>query len=168
MIYGKTAAGQAALRDRSVALTPRQRSAFILFDGKRQDTEVLAATGAQALDVDHLVALGLLEPVAAQPRVAVAAVAMPGAVAAPAPAAANAAASGAVPASPSGRSDQERYLQAYPIATKLTSALGLRGFRLNLAVEAAGGLPELRALAPKILDAVGAIEYEPLRRALDD
>lgn len=166
MIYGKTAAGQAALRDRSVALTPRQRSAFILFDGKRQDTEVLAATGAQALDVDHLVALGLLEPVAAQPRVAVAAI--PGAVAAPAPAAANAAASGAVPASPSGRSDQERYLQAYPIATKLTSALGLRGFRLNLAVEAAGGLPELRALAPKILDAVGAIEYEPLRRALDD
>jgi len=31
----------------------------------------------------------------------------------------------------------ERYAEAYPIATQLTADLGLRGFRLNLAVEAA-------------------------------
>ena len=35
MIYAKTETGQQVVKDRSVPLTPRQRSAFILFDGKR-------------------------------------------------------------------------------------------------------------------------------------
>ena len=35
MILVKTEAGQQVLKDRSLRLTPRQRSAFILFDGKR-------------------------------------------------------------------------------------------------------------------------------------
>ena len=38
-----------------------------------------------------------------------------------------------------------------PIATQLTAALGLRGFRLNLAVEGATSYEQLAAqLAPKI------------------
>ena len=38
---------------------------------------------------------------------------------------------------------RRRYQSAYPLATKLTASLGLRGFRLNLAVEAAGSYEEL-------------------------
>jgi hypothetical protein len=56
---------------------------------------------------------------------------------------------------------QDRYKEAKPLATKLTAGLGLRGFRLNLAVESAAGFDELLALLPKIKDAVGA--KDPVR-----
>ena len=64
------------------------------------------------------------------------------------------------------RSPQERYTEAKPLATKLTAALGLRGFRLNLAVESAGGFDELLTLLPKIREAAGAKACEELERVL--
>jgi hypothetical protein len=66
------------------------------------------------------------------------------------------------------RSSQQRYQDAYPIATRLTASLGLRGFRLNLAVEAAGNYEQLGQLAPKIREAVGQEKYAPLEDALND
>jgi hypothetical protein len=68
----------------------------------------------------------------------------------------------------SGRSDMERYQAAYPIAIQLTAGLGLRGFRLNLAVESARGYADLAALAPKMRDALGDAKYAALARALFD
>ena len=61
-----------------------------------------------------------------------------------------------------GKPDQAGYL----IATELTAALGLRGFRLHLAVEGATGFDSLAALAPKIREAVGADKYARLEQAL--
>ncbi len=139
MILVKTEAGQLVMKDRSVSLTPRQRSMFILFDGKKTVQEVLTATSAMGVtrdDVDHMVSLGLLAPPAA------------------------------VVPEKSGRSSQQRYQDAYPIATELTAALGLRGFRLNLAVEGASGFEELAQLSLKIKDAVGPEKYKRLERAL--
>ena len=66
-----------------------------------------------------------------------------------------------------GRTPQQRYQDAYPIATRLTASLGLKGFRLNLAVEAASNYDELRGLAPKIREAVGADKCMMLDLALD-
>jgi hypothetical protein len=66
----------------------------------------------------------------------------------------------------SGRSPKERYQDAYPVATELTAGMGLRGFRLNLAVEGTTGYEELAALAPKIRDAVGDAKYARLEQAL--
>lgn len=54
----------------------------------------------------------------------------------------------------------------YPIAIRLTASLGLRGFRLNLAVEAAGDITKLQELAPKIKDAVGPEKFKELHNAL--
>ena len=71
------------------------------------------------------------------------------------------------PAAISDRSAQQRYQDAYPIATQLTAGLGLRGFRLNLAVEGAGSFEKLLELAPKIRDAVGADKYASLDKALN-
>ena len=62
----------------------------------------------------------------------------------------------------------ERYKAAYPIATELTAGLGLRGFRLNLAVEGVGSFEDLAALAPKIREAVGDAKFERLDKALFD
>lgn len=171
MIYMKTALGQSALQNRSVALTPRQRAAFILFDGKRSAGDVLQATaglGVTANDVDLLVSLGLLEPRLMANGLAQQASPSPfspqqGEPSRPAPLSETVAATAS--GAPS-QGDQARYSKAYPIATRLTAALGLRGFRLNLAVEAAGDLGKLRELAPRIKDAVGAAKFGELEDAL--
>lgn len=186
MVLVKTQAGQAALKDRHGSLTSRQRSAFILFDGKRSTGEVLAATAAMGItqeDVQAMIAQGLLAPLsgagAAVPPAAPAGAASPSSSAA----SAGGGAPGAFEASPadsahgagaeppvegSGRSPKERYQAAYPIATELTASLGLRGFRLNLAVEGAGSFEDLAALAPKIREAVGDAKFERLDKALFD
>jgi hypothetical protein len=153
MKYSKTEVGQQAFKARSNLFSARQRSAFILFDGVKLSAQVLTATrglGISQLDIDHLVEVGFLE-------------AVPGAVAL---VAANDAvlAESALPVS--SRTPQERYSTAMPLATKLTASLGLRGFRLNLAVEAASGHADLLALLPRIQDAVGVKLCVELERAL--
>lgn len=50
----------------------------------------------------------------------------------------------------------------------MTAGLGLRGFRFNLAVEAAGNLAQLQELAPKIKEAVGPEKFRELQSALYD
>lgn len=170
MIYIKTELGQTAMQRRSVAMTPGQRSAFIMFDGKRDSSEVLKMTsrmGVTPEDVIHLVSLGLLAPLddAADSSLALAAI--------PATAAVNAVVVGTSSAALSQTADgkptlsaQTHYSRAYPIATRLTASLGLRGFRLNLAVEAAGNLDKLKELAPKIKAAVGPEKFLELENAL--
>lgn len=161
MIFAKTEVGLQVLKDRSISLTPRQRSAFIMFDGKRSLAEVLAATQAMGIvreDVDRLVELGLLQEVRGS-------AARSDEVPRPAPAEAGSAAASS--ASGSGRTPQQRYQDAYPIATRLTASLGLRGFRLNLAVEAASSYEQLLELAPRIGAAVGPEQYAALDQALN-
>jgi hypothetical protein len=158
MLLIKTQAGQEALKDRQGGLTSRQRTAFILFDGKRTTADVLAATAAMGItqdDVQAMLTQGLLEPAAGQAAAA----------------SLSASAGGAMPSfelsdEVSGRSDMERYQSAYLIATELTSGLGLRGFRLNLALEGAGSFDDLAALAPKIREAVGDAKFARLEKAL--
>ncbi len=172
MTHIKTELGKTALQDRSLGLTPRQRSVFIMFDGKRSDEEVLKLTtalGVTAEDVDRLVTLGLLAALDTnatkrQPELA--------SFVASASAATETASAPVAHPSPSANgqgpalSDQAQYAKAYPIAVKLTSNLGLRGFRLNLAVESAGDLEKLKDLAPKIKEAVGVEKFKELENAL--
>ncbi|RZL67510.1 MAG: hypothetical protein EOP77_04545 [Variovorax sp.] len=188
MILVKTDAGQQVLKDRSVRLTPRQRSAFILCDGKRSIDEVLAAgMGIGRDDIDQMIELGLLGPMgdataAIQVAAAAAPIALPAApipigvspIATPVrlvsesapPATLVAAVPAALTPAGASRSRQQRYQEAYPIATRLTGGLGLRGFRLNLSVEGTSNYEELLALAPKIRSAVGPDKAADLDRAL--
>ena len=158
MLLIKTQAGQEAMKGRQGGLTSRQRTAFILFDGKRTTADVLAATAAMGItqdDVQVMLAQGLLAPAARQ---AVAAL--------PVGMGDGALSSLELSDEISGRSDMERYQAVYLIATELTSGLGLRGFRLNLALEGAGGFDDLAALAPKIREAVGDAKFARLEKAL--
>lgn len=164
MKYAKTEAGQLALKERSPQLTSRQRSAMILFDGKKTVDQVLAATaglGIVATDIDHLLALGFLAPVEGSVPAPSAPSAAPSLSAAAAPGAA------APPvAAASAASKAELFSQAWPVATRLTATLGLRGFRLNVAVERCMDYDELLALLPKITDALGPEKTRELREAL--
>lgn len=171
MVLVKTQAGQEALKDRHGSLSSRQRSAFILFDGKRSTGEILSATAAMGItqdDIQAMIAQGLLEPVSRPGQAAPASLSSqaPSSVVDDAAASVGEEGAAVVPAEGSGRSPMERYKAAYPIATELTAALGLRGFRLNLAVEGAGSFEDLAALAPKIREAVGDAKFERLDRAL--
>ena len=136
-------------------LTPRQRAAFIMMDGHNTVDQVLAATrgtGVVREDIEHLLQLGLVEE-ATPPRAAPASLE-----------------TGAAPAHEPGaashRTPQERYQAGYQIATRLTAGLGLRGLRLNLAVEHATSYERLCEVAPRIKDAVGRSAYLELHQAL--
>lgn len=152
MPYIKTDEGQLAFKQRSALLSTRQRSAFIMFDGQKSVQQVVTATaglGVNQADVDQMLAHGFLKENAAT-GVADATAAT---------------AAAAVPAA-SSRSKQERFSQAWPLATQLTASLGLRGFRLNLAVEAASGFDDLLTLFPKIQAAVGVEKCAGLEQVL--
>lgn len=163
MIYAKTELGQAALQGRSAALTPRQRSALIMFDGKRSLIVVLKATAGLGIteeDVNLLLQLKFLTIVEDGMKASgFSAAVIPGAAAATA---------GQTDSRLPSLDAQAHYSRAYPIATRLTAELGLRGFRLNLAVEAANSLAKLRELAPKIKEAVGPEKFRELQSALYD
>lgn len=152
----KTEAGLQVMKDRSVPLTPRQRSVFILIDGRRTMEEVLVASAAMGVsreDVEHLFELGLIADATPSLTRAEQAAVVAHEVAVQ---------------EHKSRSPMQRYQDAYPIATRLTASLGLRGFRLNLAVEAAGNYEQLLELAPRIREAVGPEKYAPLDDALND
>ena len=158
MKYAKTESGQLAFKQRSPLLSAKQRSAFILFDGSKSHEQVMASVGVTQADVDHMVAQGFL--VATEPVASAAAVA---AAAADAPAAA---AVDDDPWGPGKRTQQERYAEAMHIATSLSAGLGLRGFRLNLAVESAAGYYGLVELLPELRKALGAKACEKLEHVL--
>lgn len=154
MKYVKTELGQQAFKTRSALLSSRQRAAFILFDGIKSHEQVLAATagmGITAEDIAYLLREGLIAEV-------------PGSSTASVPGVSEA--STQAPPVTSDRTPQQRYAAAMPLATKATASLGLRGFRLNLAVEAASGYEDLLALLPRIQDAVGEKACVELERAL--
>lgn len=142
MPISKTAAGHQVLKDRSAGLPRRLRAALILIDGHRSLEAVLAATEASGVtrqDIERLQAMGLVsdEPGDSYP----------------------------VPLLDAGGDARRRYTEAYVLATGLTAASGRRD--LHLAVEGAGSLEELQALAPRILAAVGPLRFGRLRAALD-
>ena len=152
-----------AFKERHSDLSQRLRSAFLLFDGHRSLMQVLEATSALGVNKDDILALvgkGWLatreSSVAAD-----AAAAQAHASSLSKSSSASLAAAGVDPGSA-----QRRYQRAYPIAVSITGALGLKGFRLNLAVEAAMGYEQLAELAPRIRDAAGDKAYTSLHRAL--
>lgn len=150
-IYQKSEAGQQAFQKRSPEISAKQRPAFLLFDGKRKIEDVLSSgLGITQADIDDLIAKGfLVAPDAA------------GAMEA-APVAAALAVGGAL----SAQDKQDLYRAAYPVAVRLSSQLGLRGFKLNLAVEAASGFDDLFKLLPELEKALGAEKIKVLKTLL--
>ena len=147
MRLGKTEKGIQIIKDRSINLTLRQRGAFILCDGRQQKETLLAnalKAGINEADFQSLLDLALIEEIQDVPDTSVADAAEAFASLAPV----------------------DRFKEAYPLAVKLTGSLGLRGFRLSLAVERSSSYEDLCTVAPALEKAVSRVEYQPLHKAL--
>ncbi|MFM2111370.1 MAG: hypothetical protein RLZZ271_30 [Pseudomonadota bacterium] len=137
MAFAKTELGQDVLKNKTIPLSPRQRAMLIMADGKKGEAELLTLTagiGGTLEDLQGLITQGLILRVADAPK--------------PVDTSASVA-----PAPPTAKQAAD-FQTAYKAGVALTSKLGLRGFRLNLAMESAGTLDELKKLHPQVLEAM--------------
>jgi hypothetical protein len=158
LIWAKTDAGRTEIQARALVKERALRNLLLVIDGVKTDEMLLAnLAGITGADFDALQSLGLIVPVASPPGRAGASAARPSPAAAP-----------AVAAEPPAPLD---YGQFTATLTQLISKeLGLRGFVLTLAVEKAGTIEELQAVAQRTLtqiaDRKGEAVAAAARRAL--
>lgn len=155
MIYIKTELGRQALKERSDAMPRKFHFPFLMCDGARDHADILTAearTGFTLADLEQMVQLGFIQPAPTKAQ------AQPAAASIAAPATAAVATSQALPS----QQQANVFFDASQMATALSAKLGLRGFRLNLAVQTAGNLTDLDALLPQLEKALGADVVRPL------
>ena len=153
MIYVKTAAGRLALKERSETMPRKYHFPFLMCDGVRDAADILVASaqhGFTSIDLYQMVQLGFIEPASVEH---VAAAPLQQAQDAPAAIA---------PENVATTLNAALFIQAEHLATSITAKLGLRGFRLNMAVERTNNLADLKALLPQIEEAAGPLAAKPL------
>ncbi len=156
MAVKKTALGMQVMKDRSVSLSPQQRSALILVDGKRDALEVVrmtAAVGVTAKDIEALMAMELIES-----DEAIAIIPSTPLDKSPTSAASSTAATPETVTASSGIDFQ----LALNAAITLCSEIGFKGFTLNMALTGVDSIEKLQKLAPEIRKAAGDKKYAVL------
>lgn len=155
MIWAKTDAGRIEIQTRALVKERARRNLLLLIDGVKSDEALLGSlAGVSPEDFQVLESLGLIAPAGAALRSS-SADTRPGALTSTprvaAPAAPAAAASGPATA-PSAPLDYAQFTEA--LTHLISSQLGLRGFVLTLAVEKAGTIEELQAVAQRTLEQI--------------
>lgn len=154
MAVKKTALGIQVMKDRSVSLTPQQRSALILVDGKRDAADIVrmtAAVGVTLKDVEALMAMELVESDIDTASSVVPAV----------PPDQGSATSEVAPSVPSSTNNPAGidFQTALNAAITMCSDLGFKGFSLNMALTGVDSLEKLQKMAPDIRKAAGDKKY---------
>ena len=148
MIWIKTDAGRAEMQTRALVKERGQRTLLLLIDGSKSDDMLLASVaGIRPEDFKALQELGLIVPAQGGSRSG----SRSGAPTMPAPLTAPAALD-AIPPVPAAEIDYASFTAA--LTQLISKELGLRGFTLTLAVEKAGTIPELQAVAQRTLDQI--------------
>lgn len=151
-IFDKTDKGRDEIATRRYNLPPRMRTLLLLFDGKQSAEDVLSKINGLGLSQQHIKELveggfiaGKTTQAVAQPQPKV-----------PAP---------VQPAS----QDTEAHLQAlYAFySDTIRSAIGLRGYALQLKVERARSVEDFRAMRPDYLAAVRKAQGDAHAEELD-
>lgn len=158
MIWAKTDAGRIEMHARALVKERAQRNLLLVIDGIKTDEMLLAnMAGITAADFTALQSLGLIAPLASSGTRTGSAVSTRGA--APMSVAATAEAAPL---------DYAQFTAA--LTQMISKELGLRGFVLTLAVEKAGTIEELQAVAQRTLlqiaDRKGEASASAARRAL--
>jgi hypothetical protein len=146
-IYDKTAKGREEIATRKYQLAPRLRTLLVLVDGHKPEEELLRNVAGLGLTVNALQELLAQELIVLTTSYAV----LPETVAAPAPVAQAEAETTSLPTV----SQVQQFQSVYDFYNKtIKSTMGLRGFTLQLKVEKAGTVDELRELRDPYLEAV--------------
>ena len=144
MIWGKTEAGRLEMQTRALVKERAQRNLLLVIDGiKTEEMLLQGLAGISMADFEALQSLGLIAPIAGSGNVR-----LGRAPTAPAAGEAPAAAAPA-PAEPEAPLDYASFTAA--LTQMISQELGLRGFVLTLAVEKAGTIEELQAVATRTL-----------------
>ena len=142
MIWGKTEAGRLEMQTRALVKERAQRNLLLVIDGiKTEEMLLQGLAGISMADFEALQSLGLIAPVAGSGNVRLGR--------APAAPAAGEAPAAAAPAEPEAPLDYASFTAA--LTQMISQELGLRGFVLTLAVEKAGTIEELQAVATRTL-----------------
>lgn len=159
-VYDKTAKGREEIATRVYRLAPRLRTLLVMVDGKHPMGDLLAnvaGLGLNETSVTDLLEEGFIVPASAVPPA-------PQPQARPSPPAAPAA------AAPSNLAEQYQSLYVFYNQT-IKSTMGLRGFPLQLKVEKAANVDDMRALRLPFLEAAlkakGSDAARLLRERLD-
>lgn len=159
-IYDKTDKGREEISSRKYGLSSRLRPLLVMVDGKKAANELLEKVAGLGLGEDSLSELtegGYIHPLA-QPE--------PAPAPEPAQPVAQPAAGTAAAAEPA---PENRFLAVYHFYNEtIKSMIGLRGYGLQLKVEKAGTLEELRQLRQPYLDAVHKAKGAETARSLGD
>lgn len=162
IIFDKTDKGREEIATRKFHLAPKMRTLLVMIDGKQSVDELMQKIGGLGFtpeSLNELMSDGFVHQVAA--------IETPDA-AAPAPT------PGPVPAAPAPMSANANQFQAlYHFYTEtIKSTIGLRGYGLQLKVEKASSVDELRELRDPYLEAVlkakGKEMAQSLRGRLDE
>jgi hypothetical protein len=160
VIWAKTEAGRIEIQARALIKERAQRNLLLVIDGIKTDEMLLAhLAGITAADFDALRSLGLIAPAAAGSSARGAGAASSRSVPPPV-------ASPAEPPAPAADAAPLDYAQFTTALTQLISKeLGLRGFVLTLAVEKAGTIEELQAVAQRTLAQISERKGEAVAAA---
>ncbi|WP_332856185.1 hypothetical protein [Duganella sp. S19_KUP01_CR8] len=170
-IYDKTAKGRDEIATRKYQLAPRLRSLLVLIDGRRSEEELLRNVAGLGLTIAALNELLEGEFIVLSTSYATMAVAPVANLAPPTPVPAP------VAPAPVAVAQASQFKALYEFYNKtIKSTIGLRGFTLQLKVEKASSVEELRELRLPYLDAVqrakgnfaAATLAEQLDQLLDD
>ncbi len=155
VIWAKTDAGRIEMQARALVKERAQRNLLLVIDGVKTDEMLLAGlAGITADDFAALQSLGLIVPVASSTSRS---------GASPSSRVATAPAAPAAPPAPPVPLDYAQFTAA--LTQMISKELGLRGFVLTLAVEKAGTIEELRAVAHRTLTQIAERKGEAVAAA---
>ena len=170
VIWAKTEAGRIEMQTRALVKERAQRNLLLVIDGVRSEALLLGGlAGIGPDDFAALESLGLIAPAAVGSRSGGAAASRTAAAAAPVPVTAIAATATATAATLTSAPVEVQlpdYAQFTATLTQMISSeLGLRGFVLTLAVEKAGSIAELQAVAQRTLTQIAERKGEAVASA---
>jgi hypothetical protein len=161
VIWAKTEAGRAEVQARALVKERLQRNLLLLIDGVKTEEMLLAnVAGLKIDDFRFLESLDLIAPVSGSSSSRAAATDDRGGAATQPMT--------LPPGTDDGAMDYAHFTST--LTQLISSELGLRGFTLTLAVEKAGTIEELRAVADRVLEQIrdrkGLPAADKARRAL--
>jgi hypothetical protein len=167
VIWIKTDAGRVEMQTRTLVKERAQRTLLLLIDGSKSDEVLISSVaGTRPEDFNTLYDLGLIAPVQAGTRSG----SRGGTPTSPAPLTAPAPLDVTLPATPEPAAEIDYRSFTATLTQLISKELGLRGFTLTLAVEKAGTIQELQAVAQRTLDQIrdrkGEAAAAAARRAL--